>query len=40
VDDDSYSVVDLLAPNRMEICYMMQSPVTRIASCTELIKQP
>jgi hypothetical protein len=39
VDDDGYSVVDLLAPNRMEICYMMQSPVTRIASCTELIKQ-
>jgi len=40
VDDDGYSVATMLAPNRMEICYMMQSPASRIASCTELTKQP
>jgi hypothetical protein len=40
VDDDGYSVATMLAPNRMEICYMMQSPASRIASCTELNKQP
>jgi hypothetical protein len=40
VDDDGYSVGTMLGPNRMELCYMMQSPATRIASCTELNKQP
>jgi hypothetical protein len=40
VDDDGYSVGTLLAPNRMELCYLSQSPASRIASCTELIKQP
>jgi hypothetical protein len=40
VDDDGYSVATMLAPTRMEICYMMQSPAARIASCTELTKQP
>jgi hypothetical protein len=40
VDDDGYSAATMLAPNRMELCYMMQSPATRIASCTELTKQP
>jgi hypothetical protein len=24
----------------LELCYMLQSPVTRVASCTELTKQP
>jgi hypothetical protein len=30
----------VLAPNRVEFCYMMLSPATRIASCTELTKEP
>ena len=39
VDDDGYSFGTMLAPNRIELCYMMQSPATRIASCTVLTKQ-
>jgi hypothetical protein len=30
----------MLAPNRMELCYLKQSPEARIASCVELTKQP
>ena len=40
VDDDGYTYGTLLAPNRMEICYLHLSPASRIASCTELTKQP
>jgi hypothetical protein len=40
VDDDGYTVATQLAPNRLEFCYMMLSPATRVASCTELTKQP
>ena len=40
VDDDGYTSGTLLAPNRMELCYMHLSPASRIASCTELTKQP
>jgi hypothetical protein len=40
VDDDGYTVGTMLAPNRMELCYMRQSPDARVASCTELTKQP
>jgi hypothetical protein len=40
VDDDGYSVGTMLAPNRMELCYLLQSPRSRVASCTELTKQP
>ena len=40
VDDDGYLVGTMLAPNRMELCYMTQSPNSRVASCTELTKQP
>jgi hypothetical protein len=40
VDDDGYNVGTMLAPNRMELCYLSQSPSSRIASCTELTKQP
>jgi hypothetical protein len=40
VDDDGYSFGTMLAPNRMELCYMLQSPATRIASCVELTKKP
>ena len=40
VDDDGYTIGTMLAPNRLELCYMMLSPATRIASCTVLTKQP
>ena len=40
VDDDGYTVGTILAPNRMEWCYMHLSQNTRVASCTELTKQP
>ena len=40
IDDDGYNVGTMLAPNRMELCYLRQSPKSRIASCTELTKQP
>lgn len=40
VDDDGHTFGTLLAPNRLELCYMMLSTETRIASCTELTKQP
>jgi hypothetical protein len=40
VDDDGYTIGTMLAPNRMELCYMQLSPKSRIASCTELTKQP
>jgi hypothetical protein len=39
VDDDGYNMATMLAPNRMELCYLLQSPDSRIASCTELTKQ-
>ena len=35
-----HSVGTMLAPNRMELCYMRQSPDARVASCTEMTKQP
>jgi hypothetical protein len=40
VDDDGYTVGTMLAPNRMEWCYMHLSQATRLVSCTELTKQP
>src|SRR5262245_66678825 len=39
-DDDGYTYGSILAPNRMEICYLHVSSAARIASCTELTKQP
>lgn len=39
VDDDGYSFATLLAPNRLELCYMKQSSAGRVASCTEMTKQ-
>ena len=39
VDDDGYNIATMLGPNRMELCYLLQSPASRIASCTELTKQ-
>jgi len=40
VDDDGYTVGTMLAPNRIELCYMRQTPDARVASCTEMTKQP
>src|SRR5262249_24760576 len=42
VDDDGYTIETILAPNRMEWCYMhlRRSQAIRVASCTELTKQP
>lgn len=40
VDDDGYTIGTMLAPNRVELCYMMLSPAVHVASCTELTKQP
>src|SRR5262245_28531673 len=40
VDDDGYTVGTMLGPNRMELCYMHLSQTTRLASCSEMIKQP
>jgi len=39
VDDDGYDVATLLAPNRLEICYLHLSAASRVASCTEFAKQ-
>lgn len=39
IDDDGYTIGTMLAPNRMELCYMKQSPNSRVASCTELTKR-
>jgi hypothetical protein len=40
VDDDGYDVGTMLTPDRMEICYLHLSSASRIASCTELSRQP
>ena len=40
VDDDGHAWGTLLAPNRMELCYLHLSAAARVASCTELTKQP
>jgi hypothetical protein len=39
-DDEGYTTGTLLAPNRMELCYLHVSSAARVASCTELTKQP
>ena len=39
VDDDGHNVGTLLAPNRLEICYLHLSAASRVASCTEFTKQ-
>jgi hypothetical protein len=39
VDDDGYTLGTLLAPNRLELCYMKREASGRVASCTELTKQ-
>jgi hypothetical protein len=38
--DEGYTNGTLLAPNRMELCYLHVSSAARVASCAELTKQP
>jgi hypothetical protein len=38
-DDDGYNVGTMLAPDRMELCYLHLTKAKRIASCTELTRQ-
>jgi len=40
VDTEGYTLGTILAPNRLELCYMHVSAAARIASCAELTKQP
>jgi hypothetical protein len=40
VDAEGISNGTMLASNQMELCYRKQTWAARIASCTELIKQP
>jgi hypothetical protein len=39
-DDDGYTVGTVLAPNRLELCYLNAPNKGRVASCTEFVKQP
>jgi hypothetical protein len=38
-DDDGYTRGTMLAPTRMELCYLMSKAASRVASCVELTKQ-
>jgi hypothetical protein len=38
-DDDGYTLGTMVAPNRIELCYLRVSTTSRVASCTELTKQ-
>jgi hypothetical protein len=38
-DDEGYTNGTILAPNRIELCYLHVSSISRIASCAELTKQ-
>ncbi len=40
VDDDGWTSGTMLAPDKMELCYMARLPTGRVASCTEMTKQP
>lgn len=39
-DAEGFSDGTMLAPDRMELCYLKHGPDARIASCVELTKQP
>ena len=39
-DDDGDTTATLLAPDRLELCYLNQPGKNRVASCTEFTKQP
>jgi hypothetical protein len=40
VDKEGYTFGTLLAPDRLELCYLQAASDGRVASCTELKKQP
>ncbi|HXO91678.1 MAG TPA: hypothetical protein VN849_12905 [Stellaceae bacterium] len=40
VDTDGYASGTLLGTNRLEICYLQIASYGRVASCTEMTKQP
>jgi hypothetical protein len=39
-DTEGFSLGTMLAPDRMELCYLKHSAEARVASCVELTKQP
>jgi hypothetical protein len=39
VDEDGWTSGTMLAPNRMELCYMARNATDRVASCTVMTKQ-
>jgi hypothetical protein len=39
-DTDGYTFGTLLAPNKLELCYLQTKSDAQIASCTEMTKQP
>jgi hypothetical protein len=39
VDEDGWTSGTMLAPNRMELCYMARTAKDRVASCTVMTKQ-
>jgi hypothetical protein len=39
-DAEGFSLGTMLAPDRMDLCYLKHSPEARLASCVELTKQP
>ena len=39
-DAEGFSNGTMLAPDRMELCYLKHGPDARIAPCVELTKQP
>jgi hypothetical protein len=40
VDDDGWTSGTMLAPDKMELCYMARIGADRVASCTVMTKQP
>jgi hypothetical protein len=40
VDDDGWTSGTMLAPDKVELCYMARIGADRVASCTVLTKQP
>jgi hypothetical protein len=40
LDTDGFTVGTILAPNKIELCYMQQGQAVHVASCTEMTKQP
>ena len=39
-DDDGDTIATVLAPDRLELCYLNAPGKGRVASCTEFVKQP